>query len=190
MRPEIDRPSPLRIVTDYGTVTTSFDSVRIADRSVPRQMKAVFPGGDDQPKLTMFIEVKDGVPRLMNLHIDAWDDGREVRAKDLKNLAKLDDWVELVVAHCSSRIVSQTDTETASVIDGDIAGAMRVVSRSRRGNRRAINDKLLTKVAEIYNAAERYGLDDVRAAFGVSRATADRYVRASREAGFIEKRKS
>lgn len=192
MIPEIEDVVPLRArLGDFGWVRFSFATEIVGDRVIPRQMEASLPGANGQPRLTLFIEVIGGVPRLTHLHLDQVDDGREVRQKDLRILASLDEWVEVIVARCSSRVVDSGDESNvrASVVEGDIRPAMRVVGEARKRSRRAMTEDVKRRIADVYNAADRYGLEDVQAAFGVSRPTAARYIRAAREAGLIEEKK-
>lgn len=191
MTPEIENPSRLRIgLAGAGHVVTSQSAVTVGDRRVPKQMKALFSGAEGQPSLILFIEVINGVPRLTSLHIDRVDGGRELRQKDLRALADLDSWVEAIVARCCTRILEERDegdrVTVVSVMDGSMRDSMRVISAARRGSRRALTGDVLRRIADTYNAADHYGLEDVQQVFEVSRSTAARYIRAAREAGLIE----
>ena len=68
MIPEIEDVVPLRArLGDFGWVRFSFATEIVGDRVIPRQMEASLPGANGQPRLTLFIEVIGGVPRLTHL---------------------------------------------------------------------------------------------------------------------------
>ncbi len=162
----------------------------VGDRLVPSPIEVDLPGADGQPQLEMVIEVIDGVPRCTELTLRRNEGGREIRPRDLKAI-NLEDFVETFVSLMSSEIVEREAGKISSVVRGDetsIRAGMRTVRAARKGSRRPMTDERKQEVAQIYNAADLYGLEDVQDRFRVSRSTAARYVKAARDAGLIERR--
>lgn len=164
----------------------------IGDRWVPNTIEVDFPGADGGVSLYMLIEVVDGVPRCTELTLKRVDEGREVRQKDLRAI-ELDSWIEAFVARCSDQLQTSEDGQVSAIHRGDereVIDGMKTIREVRRGSRRAMTDARKRRVADVYNARESGRIEAVEAAFAVSRSTAIRYIKAARDAGLIEKRKS
>lgn len=165
----------------------------VGDRFVPSPIEVDFPGADGEPSLYMLIEVVDGVPRCTEVTFRRTEGGREVRDKDLRAIPKdegLDSWIETFVAVCSGEIVERGPHGGSAVYGGEarVRAGMKTIRDARKGSRRPMTAQRLERVADTYNAQETGGIEAVAAAFGVSRATAVRYIRAARDAGLIEER--
>ena len=161
--------------------------VRVGDRLVPKRIDVELPGADGQPRLEMTIEVINGAPRCTMLKMERNDEGLEIRQRDLRQIS-LEEWVESFVALMAAEVVESDDGSISAIYDGSPEQAkdgMRAIRDARKGSRRPMTDERKKRVAETYNAQSIGGLEAVEAAFGVSRATAARYVRQAREAGLI-----
>ena len=102
--------------TSVGNVHATFVNQEVVgDRLVPTQIEVLLPGADGQPRLEMFIEVIDGVPRCTELLLKRTEGGREVRPRDLRAI-DLEDFVETFVAMVSAEIVGVEDGVAKSVI--------------------------------------------------------------------------
>lgn len=177
--------------TSVGNVHANFvDQEVVGDRLVPTQIEVLLPGADGQPRLEMFIEVIDGVPRCTELLLKRTEAGREIRPRDLRAI-DLEDFVETFVAMVSAEIVEVKDGVAKSVVragEDFVRDGAKAVRQSRKGSRRAMTDDRRQRVADVYNAQESGGIEAVEVAFAVSRSTAIRYINAARDAGLIEKR--
>jgi len=135
----------------------------------------------------MIIEVVDGVPRCTELTFTRFEGGREIRQRDLRAV-ELDAWIESIVGMCAGRLTESPDGVLSYNIDFDFQAGMKAIRDVRKGSRRTLTDARKQKVAELYNTHETGGIEAVMKAFGVSRSTAIRYIKATRESGLIEKR--
>ena len=186
----------MTVKTDFGYVRSPMASGEVVgDRLVPTPIEVDLPGADGQPALFMRIEVIEGVPRCTEVTVRSTDGGREVRSKDLRAILEegLDSWVEVFVSLCSAEITERTGEHLAAVHrsgEEAVRKGMRTIRDVRKGSRRPMTGERRQRVADVYNAQESGGIEAVEAAFAVSRSTAVRYIRAARDAGLIESRKS
>lgn len=164
----------------------------VGDRLVPSPIEVDLAGIDGQPCLTMTIEVLEGVPRCTELAIRRVDGGREVRPRDLRAV-ELETWVEAFVSLCSAEFVerdSTTGAYSAAWPDSELAlrRGMKAIRDVRKGSRRPMTGERRQRVADVYNAHQSGGIEAIMVAFGVSRATAIRYIKSAREADLITKK--
>lgn len=160
---------------------------------VPQTIFVELPGGDNQPSLSMTIEVRQGVPMCAELQFTARPKGPEVRDKDLRAVY-IDDWIEQIVAVCSMPYeLVPADDPTKTVIRATFSAPtpddQLNVSRARTGRAR-VSQERLAKVAEIYRAhIDRRPTEAVRRHFNVSYRTAARWVELCRtdECGLLPK---
>lgn len=180
---------------DVGFIRTPMATpgVVVGDRYVPPLIEVDFPGVDGQPGLHAVIEVLDGVPRWTEVSLERVEGGREIREKDLRAI-RLDAWMEEIVAICSGVIVESGSSGLIRAEFSDDESALRAGMKTirdiRKGSRRPLTSDRRQRVADVYNAQETRGIDAVEKAFGVSKSTAVRYIKAARDAGLIEKREN
>lgn len=165
--------------------------VVVGDRYVPPLIEVDFVGTDGNPSLFMVIEVVDGVPRCTELTFKRVEGGRAIRPLDL-SAVQLDDWIAEIVSMCAGELRPHEEEGVTHAVFGSgedhIRAGMKTINDIRKGSRRPLTADRKKRVAEVYNAQETGGIEAVVAAFGVSRSTAVRYIRAARESGLIEAR--
>jgi hypothetical protein len=160
---------------------------QVGDRLVPSRIEAEVWQGEGIPVVSLVMEVINEVPRCTELTVRSGEGTREVRQKDLRSI-ELDSWVEILVANAAGQVTRTRDGMLSAswpIDPSAVQPGRRTIAESRKGSRRALTDALWRRVAGIYLSQDSLGLEAVEAAFGVSRSTAARYVRASREAGHI-----
>lgn len=168
-----------------------FDEVIVGDRLVPRVIDVELPGGSEspQPALRFRIEMVDGVPLCSRITLERRQGGRGVQSSDLRDI-RLQDWIEDLVAVASSKVVSTDGGVIHAVIDrspDSERDAHRAVRAMQRGGRRRVDQKHLTKVAEIYREHQASGrpVEAVETAFGTSYRSAARWIQRARQEGLL-----
>ena len=171
-----------------GGITATFDAaeerVQVGDRLVPPRIVVQSRTVND-PDLKMTIEVRQGIPVYTEVALRARADGPDVRRTHLE--LPLDDWLERIVAACSLVIgaVDASGRWTTLVQPINDPQALANVRRTRVGRPR-ISREYLEQVAEVYRKhVDDRPTDAVRRAFGLKESTADRRIRAAREAGLL-----
>lgn len=160
----------------------------VGDRRVPVQIQVEVRGGVAEPDLSLKIQVRQGVPVYTEVVLRARPDGPEIRAKDLTYIY-LNDWLEQIVAACTFT-QGESGHWMVQTIGGERGKAERVAAvanlrRVRTGRSRTPRERLL-KIAETYREhVNDRPTEAVSRAFGVSHATAARYVRQARDAGLL-----
>ncbi|OBG91254.1 hypothetical protein A5698_20965 [Mycobacterium sp. E136] len=160
------------------------DKVEIGDRRlVPREIIVQISGGKNEPDLGLKIEVREGIPRYVELVLRARADGPEIRPRDLTAI-RLDAWLKQIVAACS--VVASGDDGTIWSKPVDDRSAIGDIRRATSGRPRTVTPELLEKVAEIYSdhVSDR-PTEAVKRSFGVEHRTAARYVQKARAAGLL-----
>lgn len=170
-------------------VTHRGPAVQVGDHLVSRRLEVQIPSSGERPSVDMVIEIIDGVPRCTELTFRQAPGGREIRPVDLQS-AKLDSAIEYAVAIAAIDIDEKFENGfVGSRSDDTSTRAYRAVRDLRRGSRRPMTEQRLQRIADTYHAQQVGGLEAIEIAFGVSRATAARYLKAAREAGLVEERK-
>lgn len=166
------------------------DDVRIGNRMVPRHMTAVLYGAPDMPTTTMTLDVRDGETVCTEITVSAKPDGRPVRASDFR-VIHIDEWIDAIIAEVAPVVEVENEHGRALVVGpapGDDQArelARAAVRAQRKGTRKNITDAHLAQVADVYTGAERAPLKSVERHFGVSRATAARWVSLAKARDFI-----
>lgn len=163
--------------------------VQVGDRVVPRWVNVVFPGAGGQPRLTLRLEVVDGVPQCREVVVSSVEGGREVKPADLKAV-HVTEVLEEVFAALSGRL---TKTESGRTVILEEWGqraqneAVKQIVASRKGRHaRRITPELLAQVAQIYRDNIKGNPTEVVATnFGVSKRMASDYVSRARAAGLL-----
>jgi hypothetical protein len=155
--------------------------VQVGDRFVPPRI-FVHSRIANVPDLKMKIEVREGIPVVTEVTLQARPDGPEVRRRHLDALA-LDDLLEQIVAACS--VKDADGTGRTLIPDMDRGAALRNVRGARSGRTRISQERLL-KAAEIYREhVDGRPTEAIARAFGVSHRTAARYVQHARKSGLL-----
>jgi len=180
--------SARRTIRFTGGITAAFNPadghVQVGDRWVPPRI-VVQSQTANEPDLKMTIEVRHGIPVCTEFVLRARPDGPDVRKRDLQ--LPLDDWVDRIVAACSMRAdtVDESSRWTMLVQPIEDPEAFADVRRTRVGRPR-ISREHLEQVAEIYRTHfDDRPTDAVRRAFGLTESTADRRIKAARNAGLL-----
>lgn len=159
---------------EFATDLTEVNGV-----TLPSQFRLRYPGGSDsgQPALTINFAVRDHAIVCTGVNIEANPQGREVLPKDLDSVrTKFSHWSEVAataILRANRPGLSQEDAR----------GAYRA---NRKRSRRKINDELLHEVAELYrDNISGNAWEAITTRFGVSEATAGRYIGLARKAGLL-----
>jgi hypothetical protein len=181
----------LHVEEEGFTLRASGEHVWVEDTLVPTFVEFTVGGLDGQPTTFARVEVRDGVPALVELRFTASADERDIRQADLRAV-QVRALVEDLVAGLSFPVRAERDGSTTLVItdpDGSppYSGALKTMQRARSGKAtRTITPELLARVAQIYraNVPDRPTLA-VQRAFMVSPRMASEYVQRARRAGLL-----
>jgi hypothetical protein len=147
--------------------------------------------GRDQPDFHCRVELRDGVPRLVELGWSARETQGEIRQKHLR-AAEVSRIANLVYA---TWVVELRDvwrdkpgTAIANFPGDDEAHSRRIEGflHDLQVGRRHVNTEVLRQVAQVYRANfDRAPTEAVARTFGVKQRMAHEYVRRARERGFL-----
>jgi len=138
---------------------------------------------DTRPTYRLAVKLIDGSPACTEFAILATTERPSITDADMRGISV----AELVNA--STKMV-------ASVFQGSARRPLETMPdlvdlstfKTKRRVRRTIDSKLLSRVAEIYNATEYWGVDAVMSEFEVSKSSAIRYINMARDKGYIPPR--
>jgi hypothetical protein len=154
-------------------------------RHLPREFLFVDrSGGPDRPYYVFEIVIgTDGTPRVRSVLVHAHDEGREVRAGDLRQLRSIEEVIEQACALAGRPALDEPSAE----VEGDWQSYRRMVRGARRQARRRATPDLLREIAEVYQGAAHTGAPTkaVREHFGIAESTASLYVKRARTAGVL-----
>jgi hypothetical protein len=144
--------------------------------------------GHDEPDFHCRIELRDDVPRLVELGWRASENQKEIRQKHLR-ATEVADIVNTVyrtwVAEVRDVWSDKHGIGIPTIGDEQIRIIRNLVDDLRAG-RRHINAELLRQVAEVYRAnIDKAPAEAVARTFGVKQRMAHEYVRRARERGFL-----
>jgi hypothetical protein len=175
-----------RTVHFTGGITATYgfgDRVQVGDRWVPSEI-LVTSRTENEPDLTMKIEVRKGVPVYTEITFRARADGPEVRKRDLD--LPLEEWLQQIIAACSMTGSADADGRWTTLLQPiEDPGAVTNARRVRAGRPRS-SDERLQKVADIYREnIDGRPTEAVKDAFGYGHRHAARLVQQARAAGLL-----
>lgn len=152
------------------------------------------------PTARVVVEVIEGRPQCVAVHIERQDNGRRIVSADLQHLPLkrwIGDAVEILgatirfnkdgsinfepPASLEQIVAKERDRKRALT---EIATALKSIDRSRRAG--AVTDDLLEEVATVYRAAKgKHPTQAVMDHFPVTRPTASRWIRRARDRDFL-----
>ncbi len=154
---------------------------------IPEQFYLRFPGSSDQPSLRIEYVVRDSQVFCGGVHLDTKPDGREINSSDLEIIRRqLGEWTRAAVTRVMQfeRIDESGRLARGMVADDEAKTAYR--SLSKKPKRRKITSNHLRKVASLYTEnIDGKPWAAIAEHFGVSHATAGRYVVQARKAGYL-----
>jgi hypothetical protein len=175
------------ITADLGngnSETISGDFVSIGDRLVPTYLELTFHGDADAPAIAARVEIRDGAPRLVELHLRSEPGqlelrpGADIRRFDLDRLFRR-------MAQFSNRVTLEPELKVEGFRDpGFVDGSIRMIRAARRNRR--MSTELLEEVAAVYRAD--FAKAPTRAVadhFDVKLRRASDYVHECRERGLL-----
>ena len=166
---------------------------------VASEFMAVVDDLDGSAPVTLFFEVRDGVPQCRRVEIASHPDGREVRSTDLRKV-KIEDTMEAAVRHVtmvweeSGRSAPDADSGATMTAYRQVRGEtpeqqQRAIARSRearRESRRKVTPELLQEVARVYRENVDGNPTMAVAEFtNREHRTAALYVKRARDAGLL-----
>lgn len=157
-----------------------------AERHMPSWMEVEFFGYDD-PNTWARVELRDQVPRLVEIGWRAGVESREIRPADLRD-HDLPAIVDELYAFFVITVVDEGDRKLV-LHHGegqDIDPGVRKFLDDRRSARPRITQALLRDVAKVYRANIKHApTEAVAKAFGVKHRTATNYVKHARDRGLL-----
>lgn len=163
--------------------------------AVPRTTLVEVTGDNGHPDATVKIEVRDGRPEVVELHVVAKPAGREVRTGDMA-LFNMDNLVANVLKDMHREMEPVQESRAGEFVTyfadakPDAAQsrwtADSVVRERRSVGRRGVSELELQRVAEVYREhASGHPVQAVEALLGCSRRTASRRIKQAEEAGLL-----
>lgn len=145
--------------------------------------------GQDEPDFYCRVELRDDVPRMVELGWRARENQSEIRQKHLRE-AEVADLVNIVYGTWVVELRDVWRDKPGMALHAEIdSEQMRVIRgflHDLRAGRRHVNTELLRQVAEVYRANfDNAPAQAVARTFGVKQRMAHEYVRRARERGFL-----
>ncbi len=144
--------------------------------------------GRDLPDFHCRVELRDDVPRMVELGWRAGEHQEEVRQKHLRAL-EVSEVLHLAYGQWVTEVREawrDGDTLAVPTIGEEQQRVVRDLVYDMRAGRRHVNAELLRQVAEVYRANfDRAPAEAVARTFGVRQRMAHEYVRRARERGFL-----
>lgn len=158
--------------------------VEVADHHMPEWVE-IETFGFDSPDFRARIELRDNVPRLVELSWRSKPGSREIMRKDLDQSISV--WIDTLYAQLV--IVVDRDEQMVKVnLDSttDLHRAIRGFLEDRRSGKRRITGDFLQQVAAVYRQNIDYApTATVARTFGVKHRQATDYVKQARDRGFL-----
>jgi hypothetical protein len=175
------------IVGDGFTIEVSGEYVPVGDRLVPAFLDLTLNGDASSPTCHARVEVRDDVPRIVDLQFRANPGEGDVRQAHLR-ATQVDAVLDLVAAF-AVRVIDFDDSggvvQTSLSPKGEVWQESIDALRRARANRK-VTREFLQQVADVYKANIATGpTKAVRERFFVSPRMASIYVKQAEEAGFL-----
>ncbi len=152
--------------------------VELGDAIVPPKAVWTFTGEKGSPDVTVRMEIRDGRPECVEVHVIAKPDGRGIMTADLR-MFNIDDRVVDTFAQLG--VLGVND-------DGERRKVFRDVNEARRSTRGTVTPAELADVARVYREnIDRTPTQMVGHLLGYSPRTAARRVEQARAAGLLPK---
>lgn len=144
--------------------------------------------GFDEPDVCLRIELRDDVPRLVDLRFRAGPTSREVMSKDLRE----QDISGFIEVFYSGHVIRVDRTGEKPVVgysldpETQFATQIRNLLQQRRSGKRRITGDFLRQVAAVYRGNINHApTEAVARAFGVKHRQATDYVKQARDRGLL-----
>lgn len=159
------------IYDEYGPM------VEVEQVDIPAEFHLRFPGDGTQPSLHVDYTVHDEHVMCTSVRLDTKPQGREIKPSDMDVIRRM------LVAWTSDAVIGLIQYRN-EVTEKEARSAYAAINR--KPTRRTITERLLTDVARLY----RDNIDGkpwrvIAKHYGVSEATAGRYVMLARRAGHL-----
>ena len=173
-----------------GTTPLAEDEWSPSARMLPMWVEFEFCGRDE-PDFHCRVELRDDVPRVVELGWHARENQTEIRQKHLR-AAEVSEIANLVYGMWVVELRNVWHDKDGMAVDnfpGDDEVQNRLIDGfllDLRAGRRHVNAELLKQVAEVYRANYDHApAEAVAKTFGVKQRMAHEYVRRARERGFL-----
>lgn len=159
----------------------------VADHHMPEWVELeVF--GFDEPDAFLRIELREAVPRLVELRFRAGPDSREVLPKDLRE-HDLSGFIDTFYGGLVIRVDRGSDKTVVGYSldpETDFSRQVQNFLQQRRSGKRRITGDFLSRVAQVYRAnIDHAPTDAVAKTFGVKHRQATDYVKQARDRGLL-----
>ncbi len=154
---------------------------------LPVEFLLRYPGSTDQPSLQLTFGIRRGEPACTAITIESKGEGRPVLPKDIEIIKReLNNWSEVAI----TSVMHHADERDPSVIKApafvDDSTARSTYRASQKRARKGGVEDRLDEVAALYRDNIKGGVyRAIAERFGVSEATAGRYVGRARKAGLL-----
>ena len=174
-----------RVVQTEQFKVTVGKYVKVGPLAMPSFVEAEF-FGFDEPDSWARIELRDNVPRIVEVGWRSAPNAREVQSKDIRAL----DFSYLIDTLYTAAIRYESMADRSPDGDADFERFARNYLQERRTGKRRITGDFLQQVAEVYRAnIDHAPTDAVARTFGVRSRQAGKYVEKARERGLISQTK-
>lgn len=163
-----------RVIEDDGFRIEIGKDVKVGQLMMPSFLEATFYGFGE-PHTWVRVELRDKVPRIVNIGWQSDEAAREVMPKDVRNFD-----FNYVINTLYANAVG--DANTPGPYDTEFDKAVTTFLSERRKGRREINTALCEQVAEVYrNNVDHAPTAAVARTFGVEHRQAVKYVHEARK---------
>lgn len=171
---------PRVIETDQFRITVG-RYAKVGDLSMPSFVEAEF-FGFGEPNSWARIELRDGVPRVVEVGWRSAPGAREVQSKDVRGI----DFSYLIDTLYAAAVRDKHMTDRSPTTNAEFERGVRAHLQERRTGKRRITGDFLKQVADVYRSnVDHAPTEAVARTFGVKHRQAGGYVRQARERGLL-----
>ena len=168
------------VETDQFRATVG-NYVTVGDHLMPSFVEVVF-FNFDEPDSWVRIELRDNIPRIVEVGWRSAPTAREIKSKDVRAL----DFTDLIAVFYTAAVRDGRGADRSPDQDADFERVVRGILEERRTGKRRITGEFLQQVAAVYRAnIDHAPTEAVARTFGVKHRQAGGYVKEARKRGLL-----